>query len=84
MGLVITIGGLRFIVIDEMKGTEMFRRTLMIATLIGLGFLPEWSLANRTNLTRQEIRSLPITERPNRVGHFYGNTVRRQHSRRGR
>ena len=29
-------------------------------------------------MTRGEIKSLPITERPNRLGHFYGNTVRRR------
>ncbi|TWU00690.1 hypothetical protein Pla108_16420 [Botrimarina colliarenosi] len=26
-----------------------------------------------------EVRSLPLHERPNRLGHFYGNTVRRRH-----
>lgn len=31
------------------------------------------------SLTRQEIRSMPILERPYRFGHFYGNTVRRRH-----
>ncbi len=31
-------------------------------------------------LTRQEIRNMPILERPNRPGHFYGNTVRRLHN----
>lgn len=32
----------------------------------------------RYGMTRQEIRSMPILERPNRPGHFYGNTVRRR------
>ena len=27
---------------------------------------------------RAEIKSLPIEQRPNRPGHFYGNTVRRR------
>ncbi len=31
---------------------------------------------------RQQIRSMPITERPNRPGHFYGNNVRRVHNMR--
>jgi hypothetical protein len=31
--------------------------------------------------TRQAIKSMPILERPNRVGHFYGNTVRRANER---
>ena len=34
-----------------------------------------------TNLSRTEIRALPIHERPNRTGHFYGNTVRRRATR---
>lgn len=31
--------------------------------------------------SRQAIRNLPILDRPNRFGHFYGNTVRRMHYR---
>ncbi len=30
---------------------------------------------------RNAIRAMPILERPGRVGHFYGNTVRRRASR---
>ena len=41
------------------------------------------SASARTAMTRQEIRSMPITVRPNRPGHFYGNTVRRTVQRRG-
>lgn len=29
-------------------------------------------------MSRREIKSIPITERPNRPGHFYGNAVRRR------
>ncbi|MEO0530202.1 MAG: hypothetical protein AAF266_06440 [Planctomycetota bacterium] len=25
------------------------------------------------------VRAMPIEQRPNRIGHFYGNTVRRRH-----
>lgn len=32
---------------------------------------------------RRCIRHTPILERPHRFGHFYGNTVRRRHHRRG-
>ena len=32
-------------------------------------------------LTRREIRSMDILDRPNRPGHFYGNAVRRRHGR---
>lgn len=30
-------------------------------------------------LTRQQIRSMHILDRPNRPGHFYGNAVRRRY-----
>ena len=30
---------------------------------------------------RQVIRQTPILQRPDRPGHFYGNTVRRRHRR---
>lgn len=48
---------------------------VILATLASTQLL---SAANRTGLSRAEIKALPITERPNRPGHFYGNTVRRQ------
>lgn len=32
----------------------------------------------RTGYTRNEIRSMPMVSRPNRPGHFIGNTVRRR------
>jgi len=52
---------------------------------LGLMFASFWIVpsvasANRS-MSRGEIRSLPITERPSRVGHFYGNAVRRAHYR---
>jgi hypothetical protein len=31
---------------------------------------------------REAIRRMPLIERPDRPGHFYGNTVRRIHTRR--
>lgn len=34
--------------------------------------------AGPTIFTRQQIRSLPVTERPDRPGHFVGNAVRRR------
>jgi hypothetical protein len=39
---------------------------------------------NPTHLTPDQIKSMPITERPNRPGHFYGNTVRFFHHLRAR
>jgi hypothetical protein len=35
------------------------------------------STAPARTMTRREIRQTPITERPSRPGHFYGNAVRR-------
>ena len=38
-----------------------------------------------TTLSPQAIRQMPLLERPNRPGHFYGNTVRAlNYGRRGR
>ena len=42
-----------------------------------LAFAGEAQAASRTNLTRAQIRSMPMVARPNRPGHFVGNTVRR-------
>ncbi|HWC88133.1 MAG TPA: hypothetical protein VG433_00700 [Pirellulales bacterium] len=36
-----------------------------------------------TAAQREQIRAMPITTRPYRPGHFYGNTVRRLHRIRG-
>jgi len=38
------------------------------------------TIASRAEL-RREIRAMPILERPNRPGHFYGNAVRRAYYR---
>ncbi|MBN2218285.1 MAG: hypothetical protein JW719_12995 [Pirellulales bacterium] len=38
--------------------------------------------ANYTLLSPEQIRQMPLLERPNRPGHFYGNTVRWLNSRR--
>lgn len=35
----------------------------------------------RVRASEAEVRSKPLLERPNRIGHFYGNTVRRLHYR---
>jgi hypothetical protein len=34
---------------------------------------------NNANLSREQIRSMHILDRPSRPGHFYGNAVRRKH-----
>lgn len=53
-----------------------------LAATVALAATPDQPSATRlvaANLSRAEIRSLPITERPDRPGHFYGNAVRRRH-----
>ena len=46
---------------------------------------PSANVLSLTGATRREaIRSMPLLERPNRPGHFYGNTVRWLNSRRTR
>ncbi|HLA83962.1 MAG TPA: hypothetical protein VJL29_04135 [Thermoguttaceae bacterium] len=38
--------------------------------------------ATYSSLSREQIRQMPLLERPNRPGHFYGNTVRWLNGRR--
>ena len=60
----------------------MISRCTVFAILVAAQFVVPWTvLAKQTTLTRQEIRDKPILERPSRPGHFYGNTVRRNHVR---
>jgi hypothetical protein len=61
-------------------------RLLIVAVSLALSFgtFPA-SVASTasaaTNLSRAEIRAMPIHDRPSRTGHFYGNTVRRRAGR---
>lgn len=53
-----------------------------LAATLGLAVAAASPSATRlvaANLSRVEIRSMPIVERPDRPGHFYGNAVRRRH-----
>jgi hypothetical protein len=59
-----------------------WKALLAVATLVLLIYSPTWVPAasrtlRKTGHTREEIRAMPIHDRPNRVGHVYGNTVRR-------
>jgi hypothetical protein len=58
-------------------------RLFVLAMLLSLAIpLPMSATAEAaTTLTRSEIRAMPIHDRPNRTGHFYGNTVRRRQAR---
>ena len=51
---------------------------LTVIVLTGVSFVMPESQASAayTAAQRAAIRSMPIETRPNRPGHFYGNTVR--------
>jgi hypothetical protein len=60
----------------------MIIRHLAVVLMAGAGLLTVLgTTASAAGLTRKEIRSMPILDRPSRVGHFYGNAVRRNSSR---
>lgn len=57
---------------------------ILIGLLLVTGLFAAIEPAQATTATeRAAIRQMPITTRPNRPGHFYGNTVRRLHRVRG-
>jgi hypothetical protein len=58
----------------------MIVRIALLAAFFSAPFAESTALA-ATNLSRREIRQMPITERPSRPGHFYGNAVRRNQTR---
>lgn len=57
-------------------------RSLLLAALVVASITLTADAQSRVATIRQSevaIRQMPIHERPNRIGHFYGNTVRRRH-----
>jgi hypothetical protein len=58
----------------------MIVRIALLAAFLAAPFAVSTALA-ANNLSRREIRQMPITERPSRPGHFYGNAVRRNQTR---
>ncbi|MBC7354161.1 MAG: hypothetical protein H5U08_17535 [Thermogutta sp.] len=63
----------------------MRRWILIVAMVLACGWtvgLDRDASASSRREYREAIRSLPLLERPNRFGHFYGNTVRRIYYRR--
>jgi hypothetical protein len=59
----------------------IFRLTVFVFLVATQFIVPSTLLAKQAMVSRQEIRQMPILERPSRPGHFYGNTVRRGHTR---
>ncbi|MBL9083168.1 MAG: hypothetical protein JNK76_15240 [Planctomycetales bacterium] len=53
----------------------MIARIVVLAAVVFAGVVGEASAAY-TPAQRATIRSMPITQRPYRPGHVYGNTVR--------
>ncbi len=63
-----------------------YARIGLLTVVLGLGALATSTWGAETTptpsdtqdraATREAIRSMPLLERPNRPGHFYGNTVR--------
>jgi hypothetical protein len=60
----------------------MFVRYAVFAMVMTLPWIvSSLGYAKTTTLSRREIRQMPVLERPSRLGHFYGNTVRRNYVR---
>lgn len=65
-------------------------RSLALAAILATAVAPALADASGSSFdsrivtfgeSRDQIKSTPITKRPNRPLHVYGNTVRRRHSR---
>jgi hypothetical protein len=60
----------------------MVRISLFSVLLLSQIALASFAFArNNANLSRDQIRSMHILDRPSRPGHFYGNAVRRKYNR---
>ncbi len=46
------------------------------------GGTKSYSSRNGRHLSAQQIRNMPLLQRPNRPGHFIGNTIRGMHRQR--
>jgi len=54
----------------------MFLRALFAIAVVAASFSAQPAQAVYSPAERAVIRSMPITQRPYRPGHFYGNSVR--------
>lgn len=51
----------------------------LLALLLGLAMTPTAAEAETWAQRRAKIKAMPLLDRPYRIGHFYGNSVRRRH-----
>ena len=68
--IVIVLAGVQF-----SSASEPVRQSTVV-------YPSSYSNASYGHMTPQQIRQMPLLARPNRPGHFYGNTVRRIYYRR--
>lgn len=63
--------------------TPSSRMNVLCSLALVSAFLFGFQATNLNGMTRaayrSHVRSMPLLERPNRPGHFYGNNVRRVH-----
>ncbi len=59
----------------------MFARYATLGLVLASLFYIPTSASEAASMSRREIRSMPIVQRPSRPGHFYGNAVRRNYAR---
>jgi hypothetical protein len=67
--------------------TRVVLATTLVAGLVDLGLVSAKDFDPRVITfgdTREQIKSTPVTDRPNRPLHVYGNTVRRRADRAAR
>lgn len=61
---------------SQQKSHPMIYRALLALVVVAAPFSVQPAEASYSAAQRAAIRSMPITQRPYRPGHFYGNTVR--------
>lgn len=60
---------------------SVIRPFALAAIVVSASFASAQGPIERVRESESEVRSMPIEQRPNRLGHFYGNNVRRLHHR---
>lgn len=58
---------------------RLLRSSIALVALMAPQFATAQGVFARVSDSEQAVREMELLERPNRIGHFYGNTVRRRH-----